>query len=73
MNERDIAAEAMRLYPRSSRRRRAHAEQRCKEFGIDPMTILAIIQICIALWRWWKERDVTDPGDTPMVGEPPIV
>lgn len=38
--------------------------------GIDPATIILLIKIALALWDWWNQRSVDDPGDRPMEGEP---
>ncbi len=38
--------------------------------GLDPATILMLVQLVIKLWLWWRERKEDDPADEPQLGEP---
>tara|TARA_R110000868_G_scaffold101057_1_gene278199 strand:- start:5630 stop:5890 length:261 start_codon:yes stop_codon:yes gene_type:complete len=38
--------------------------------GLDAMTILFLLKAAWEIWKWWKERNVSDPGVTRLMGEP---
>jgi len=38
--------------------------------GLDPMTILMILQIAWKLWQWWKEHNVSEPESVRRAEEP---
>lgn len=38
--------------------------------GLDPATILMLVQLAIKLWLWWREQQEDDPADEPELGEP---
>lgn len=38
--------------------------------GLDPMTILALLQIAIKLWQLWRDRKVTEPESVRREDEP---
>lgn len=38
--------------------------------GIDPATLLLLLQIAIQLWQWWKDRQVKEPSITATADEP---
>lgn len=40
------------------------------EAGLDPATILLLLQIALQLYEWWRKRNVSEPGDSPVDGEP---
>jgi len=37
---------------------------------LDPMTIIALIQIALTLWDWWKRRTVREPSVVAASDEP---
>ena len=38
--------------------------------GIDPATILMLIELAIKLWQWWSSHKVSEPSVVAMTGEP---
>ena len=38
--------------------------------GIDPATLLLLIQIALKLWIWWQKNKVEAPSATVGAGEP---
>jgi hypothetical protein len=38
--------------------------------GIDPATLLLLIQVAIKLWIWWQSNKVEDPSEAVAEGEP---
>lgn len=38
--------------------------------SIDPAIVVLLIQIAWALWRWWRERNVTTPSEHWQSNEP---
>ena len=38
--------------------------------GFDPATILIFLQIAMALWKFWRERKISDPSVVASAGEP---
>jgi hypothetical protein len=38
--------------------------------GLDPMTILMILQIAWKLWQMWKDRNVSEPESVRRADEP---
>lgn len=37
---------------------------------LDPMTVIALIQIAIQLWSWWKSRQIKEPSVVASSDEP---
>lgn len=48
---------------RKEARRRLRSDSRVQSYGIDPMTIILIIKICLLVWDWFKNRKA-DPKTT---------
>jgi hypothetical protein len=38
--------------------------------GIDPATLLLLIQIALRLWLWWQSQKLENPSEDVAVGEP---
>jgi hypothetical protein len=38
--------------------------------GIDPATLILLIQIALKLWIWWQQNKVESPPATVGMGEP---
>ena len=38
--------------------------------GIDPATLLLLLQVAIRLWIWWQSNKVEDPSEAVAEGEP---
>ena len=38
--------------------------------GLDPMTILMILQMAWKLWQWWKDNNVSEPESVRSMDEP---
>ena len=37
---------------------------------LDPMTIIALIQIAIEIWKWWQSRKIAQPSVIASSDEP---
>ena len=37
---------------------------------LDPATIALFLQIAVMLWKWWRDRKVSDPSVVASAGEP---
>jgi hypothetical protein len=42
------------------------------KYGLSPLLISVLIQLGIALIKWWWNRERKDPGFAPLAGEPRI-
>ena len=42
----------------------------CRVRGLDPATILLLLQIAMLLWKWWKENNVDEPSVVASASEP---
>lgn len=42
--------------------------ERIQKFS--PATILAMLQIAIALWQWWHDRQINEPSVVASLDEP---
>lgn len=38
--------------------------------SIDPQTLLILIQIALTIWKWWKEKNVSEPSIVASSDEP---
>jgi hypothetical protein len=38
--------------------------------GIDPATLILLIQIALKLWIWWQQNKVASPSEAVGEGEP---
>jgi hypothetical protein len=67
---RDAAAEAWRRSGGSLFHARRLLKKDPRIVGLDPATILMILQIAWKLWQLWKERKVTEPESVRRADEP---
>jgi hypothetical protein len=42
----------------------------CESQGIDPATLLLLLQLAIQLWMWWRDHNQSEPSTIPVFGEP---
>jgi hypothetical protein len=45
-------------------------EADCRVRGIDPATVLLLLQIAMLLWKWWSENKISEPSVVPSAAEP---
>lgn len=45
-------------------------EQHPRVTSLDPATILMLVQIAIALWKFWQSMKLSEPSETPSETEP---
>lgn len=38
--------------------------------ALDPATVLALLQIALLLWEWWRKRKIEEPSIVAMSDEP---
>lgn len=46
------------------------AEADCRVRGLDPATIMLIIQLAMLLWEYWSKKKIDEPSTIPSALEP---
>jgi len=73
---RDAASDAWkqtgyRLFPKLRARILFQQDSRVQRIAkLDPATIALFLQIAVMLWKWWRDRKVSDPSIVASAGEP---
>lgn len=72
MTVRQIAAECYQSYPDDPERAKDAARAEIRDCGFfDGITLIILaIRLAILLIEWWRSRNITNPGSSPLVGEP---
>ena len=48
----------------------AMARKELEMQGIDPATLLLLLQIALTLWKWWQSQNVKEPSVVESSDEP---